>query len=817
MQALTLSQQIATVVVESASYISALPFPTAASCSQHVRKATSVVKAAKATPKMTSTVGSHSTIPIPECLRVAAEDNTLSLLTLHQAVTALEKNPKAVTVAHVESLLQQVKGQLNQIDRRLANTPSPLFSATRPAGALSGATMAWLRGKSPKGCIINDNLRGGCKVFPSTGAGRRQYSSFRFINHRKLQKLEAEAMANPNNAAAQAEFYKELLRIDDYVGIISRFESAKFASSEIALQYYAIALARTNQAEQIVPKILQRLQRQPLASESDAIINSIGQGLRRSNTIGLTENAATNGGAVAADAVAGMSAGAGNKGNPIYVVMDDSKTSKGYMLWRGLRWLGITVTYAFCILTFLSLVFENSGLLKPAPSQTEFEPSNENNVKFSDVQGVDESKQELEEVVEFLKDPNKYNQLGGKLPKGVLLTGPPGTGKTMLARAVAGEAGVPFFFMSGSEFDEMYVGVGARRVRELFAAARSRAPSIVFIDELDAIGARRNPKDQTYMKQTLNQLLVELDGFSQTEGVIIIAATNFPELLDKALVRPGRFDRHVNVPLPDVRGRIQILKHHLKNIHTSPAVDISVIARGTPGFSGADLANLVNQAAIQASREGVSEVGIKQFEHAKDKILMGVERRSQVVTMESKKLTAYHEGGHALVALYTPGAMPLHKATIMPRGNALGVTVQLPDMDKDSFTRNEYLAQLDVAMGGRVAEEMIFGAENVTSGCSSDIVHATKVAKMMVTQYGMSDKVGPVAHSEEDMMVLSTPTKQLIEAETKTLIESAQARAALLLKTHKEELHRLAKALIEYETLTQEEIRRAIEGKPIVR
>ncbi|KAG0254808.1 hypothetical protein BG011_005514 [Mortierella polycephala] len=815
------SSQIATVVVESASYINALPFPTAASCSQHVRKATSVVKTAKTAPKMTSTVGSHSAIPIPECLKVAAGENTLSLLTLHQAVAALEKNPKAVTVAHVESLLQQVKGQLNQINRRHANTSSPLFSATHPAGPLSGAMMTWLRGGQNAASRFSyrsssmPSVNG--KVFPSTGASRRQYSSFRYINHRKLQKLETEAMANPNNAAAQAEFYKELLRIDDYAGIISRFESAKFASSEASLQYYAIALARTNQAEQIVPKILQRLQRQPLATESEAIINSIGQGLRRSNTIGLTENAAANGGAIAAEAAASMGAGAGNKGNPIYVAMDDSKASKGYMLWRGLRWLGITVTYAFCILTFLSLLFENSGLLKPAPSQTEFEPSADNNVKFSDVQGVDDSKQELEEVVEFLRDPNKYNQLGGKLPKGVLLTGPPGTGKTMLARAVAGEAGVPFFFMSGSEFDEMYVGVGARRVRELFAAARSRAPSIVFIDELDAIGARRNPKDQTYMKQTLNQLLVELDGFSQTEGVIIIAATNFPELLDKALVRPGRFDRHVNVPLPDVRGRMQILKHHLKNIHTSPAVDISIIARGTPGFSGADLANLINQAAIQASREGVSEVGTKQFEHAKDKILMGVERRSQVVTMESKKLTAYHEGGHALVALYTPGAMPLHKATIMPRGNALGVTVQLPDMDKDSFTRKEYLAQLDVAMGGRVAEEMIFGGENVTSGCSSDIVHATRVAKMMVTQYGMSDKVGPVAHTDEDMMVLSTPTKQLIESETKTLIEAAQARAALLLKTHKEELHRLAKALIEYETLTQEEIRRAIEGKPIVR
>ncbi|KAF9145796.1 hypothetical protein BGX30_006852 [Mortierella sp. GBA39] len=816
MQALSLSQQIAAVVVESSAFLSSLPFPA-----QHVRKASSMVQASTARTSANSaaaaaaTNGAHRWVHVPECLKVAAsEGNVLSLSTLHQAVAALEKQPgAAVTSAHVESLLHKVKGQLGQARSRHLAPSIPATVAPRSTMSINNPTAAWFRGRRLQSASGVSTVNSQSFVRQTTGTGSRQYSSFRYINHRKLQKLETEAMTNPNNAAAQTEFYKELLRVDDYSGIISRFESGKFASSEASLQYYAVALARTNQAEQIVPKIMQRLQRQPLATESEALINTVGQGVRRANPMALSENAATNGSAFVAESLAG----AGNKGNPIYVVMDDSKTSKGYMLWRGLRWLGITVTYAFCILTFLSLVFENSGLLKPAPSQTEYEPSADNNVKFTDVQGVDESKQELEEVVEFLKDPNKYNQLGGKLPKGVLLTGPPGTGKTMLARAVAGEAGVPFFFMSGSEFDEMYVGVGARRVRELFAAARARAPSIVFIDELDAIGARRNPKDQTYMKQTLNQLLVELDGFSQTEGVIIIAATNFPELLDKALVRPGRFDRHVNVPLPDVRGRMQILKHHLKNINASSSVDISVIARGTPGFSGADLANLINQAAIQASREGVSEVGIKQFEHAKDKILMGVERRSQVVTMESKKLTAYHEGGHALVALFTPGAMPLHKATIMPRGNALGVTVQLPDMDKDSFTRKEYLAQLDVAMGGRVAEEMIFGGDNVTSGCSSDIVHATRVAKAMVTQFGMSDKVGPVAHSEEDMMVLSASTKQMIESETKSLLEAAQARATLLLKTHKEELHRLAKALVEYETLTQEEIRRAIEGKPIVR
>ncbi|KAF9583057.1 hypothetical protein BGW38_010336 [Lunasporangiospora selenospora] len=797
---------------------------------QHFQRANKVVTRNSISPKSAAAASTRHVhrSPIPECLRRAADTNVLSLSTLHEAVATLEKHPQAVTVEQVQSLLYRVKDQIHQIRSQqpaiatATNTAkqahSPLSSVNQTRASFQGEVavvpIRLIRSNLVRASSVSIINNRRFNRTPTECRQIRQYASFRYINHRKLHKLETDAMASPGNAAAQAEFYKELMRIDDYSGIITRFESGKFASSEACLQYYAIALARTNQAEQIVPKIMQRLQRQPVAAEAtEAAATSMGLGARRLNVLNGSEAMSASVGPAAAEAFGS----AGNKGNPIYVVMDDSKASKSYMLWRGLRWLGITVTYAFCILTFLSLVFENSGLLKPAPNQTEFEPSADNNVKFSDVQGVDESKQELEEVVEFLKDPNKYNQLGGKLPKGVLLTGPPGTGKTMLARAVAGEAGVPFFFMSGSEFDEMYVGVGARRVRELFAAARSRAPSIVFIDELDAIGARRNPKDQTYMKQTLNQLLVELDGFSQTEGVIIIAATNFPELLDKALVRPGRFDRHVNVPLPDVRGRMQILKHHLKSISTSPNVDISVIARGTPGFSGADLANLINQAAIQASREGVSEVAIKQFEYAKDKILMGVERRSQVVTMESKKLTAYHEGGHALVALYTPGAMPLHKATIMPRGSALGVTVQLPDMDKDSFTRKEYLAQLDVAMGGRVAEEMIFGAENVTSGCSSDIVHATKVARMMVTQYGMSDKVGPVAHQDEDMSVLSTQTKQLIESEVKSLVEAAQARAVLLLKTHKEELHRLAKALIEYETLTQEEIRRAIEGKPIVR
>ncbi|KAL1932037.1 hypothetical protein VTP01DRAFT_9093 [Rhizomucor pusillus] len=630
--------------------------------------------------------------------------------------------------------------------------------------------------------------------------------SFRFVNHRRLLKLEQEANLFSQDAKRQAALYREWMRAKNPQAVIARFERGNFNHNEECWQLYIAALAQTGQAESILPRIMQKLEA------------SLEAGGAKSETVLPTEVlqqlAARKGGRLATAEGVTLPQGAGSKDKPVYVIVEEAKK---YMVWRVLRWVGLTVTYAFCILTFLSLALENSGLLKTTTSQVEFEPSNQKIVRFDDVQGVDEAKHELEEIVQFLKNPQKFTELGGKLPKGVLLTGPPGTGKTMLARAVAGEAGVPFFFMSGSEFDEMYVGVGARRVRELFAAARAKAPSIVFIDEIDAIGSKRNPKDQSYMRQTLNQLLVDLDGFSQTEGVIFIAATNFPELLDKALVRPGRFDRHVNVPLPDVRGRIEILKHHMKEIQVESSVDVSVIARGTPGFSGADLANLVNIAAIRASREGCKEVTLNHMEFAKDKILMGAERRSAVITDESKRLTAYHEGGHALVAYYTPGAMPLHKATIMPRGSALGVTVQLPEMDKDSYTKREFTAMIDVCMGGRVAEEMVFGVDNVTSGAHSDIVKATDVAKKMVRYYGMSDEVGPIAHDDEDMQLLSAHTKQLIETEIKKLVDSSEKRARELLNNHREELDRLANALIEYETLSYQEIVDILAGKPISR
>ena len=452
-------------------------------------------------------------------------------------------------------------------------------------------------------------------------------------------------------------------------------------------------------------------------------------------------------------------------------------------------------------------------------------------VTFEDVAGIDEAKGELEEIVDFLKDPQKFQRLGGKIPKGCLLVGPPGTGKTLLARAIAGEANVPFFTISGSDFVEMFVGVGASRVRDMFEQAKKNAPCIVFIDEIDAVGRHRGAGlggGNDEREQTLNQLLVEMDGFESNEGVILIAATNRPDVLDPALLRPGRFDRQVVVPNPDIGGREKILKVHMRKVPLAPDVDPRVLARGTPGFSGADLANLVNEAALRAARVGKRLVTMADFEYAKDKVLMGTERRSMAMTDEEKKLTAYHEAGHALVAMHVPKSDPLHKVTIIPRGRALGVTMQLPERDHLSHTKLFLESRLAILFGGRLAEEIIFGPENVTTGAASDIQVATQMARGMITAYGMSDKLGRVRYQANEQEVflghavtqtqnVSEATAQIIDQEVRRLIEEAEGQARKILTDHHDDLHTLAKALLEYETLSNDEIGKVLRGDRIVR
>uniref|UniRef100_A0A9J8CBR0 ATP-dependent zinc metalloprotease YME1L1 n=1 Tax=Cyprinus carpio carpio TaxID=630221 RepID=A0A9J8CBR0_CYPCA len=442
------------------------------------------------------------------------------------------------------------------------------------------------------------------------------------------------------------------------------------------------------------------------------------------------------------------------------------------------------------------------------------DPIQMKNVTFEHVKGVEEAKNELQDVVEFLRTPQKFTVLGGKLPKGILLVGPPGTGKTLLARAVAGEADVPFYYASGSEFDEMFVGVGASRIRNLFKEAKASAPCVIFIDELDSVGGKRIESPMhPYSRQTINQLLAEMDGFNPNEGVIVIGATNFAEALDNALVRPGRFDMQVTVPRPDVKGRTEILEWYLKKIKVDSAVDAEIIARGTVGFSGAGLENLVNQAALKAAGDGKDLVTMKELEFAKDKILMGPERRSVEIDKRNKMITAYHESGHAIVAYYTKDAMPINKATIMPRGPSLGHVSLLPESDRWSETRAQLLAQMDVSMGGRVAEELVFGNDHITTGASSDFDGATKIAQMMVTHFGMSDKLGVMTYN--DLTNHSPETQAAVEQEVRVLLQNSYERAKTLLKTYSKEHKLLASALLTYETLNAKEIQMILEGKSL--
>ena len=448
-------------------------------------------------------------------------------------------------------------------------------------------------------------------------------------------------------------------------------------------------------------------------------------------------------------------------------------------------------------------------------------------VTFDDVAGIDEAKEELEEIVEFLRNPQKFSRLGGKIPKGALLEGPPGTGKTLLARAIAGEAGVPFFTISGSDFVEMFVGVGASRVRDMFEQAKKNAPCIVFIDEIDAVGRNRGSGyggGNDEREQTLNQLLVEMDGFESNEGVIIIAATNRKDVLDPALLRPGRFDRQVSVGNPDIKGREKILGVHARKTPLGPDVDLRIIARGTPGFSGADLANLVNEAALGAARVGRRFVAMVDFEQAKDKIMMGAERRSMVLTQEQKEKTAYHEAGHAIVGIHLPKCDPVYKATIIPRGGALGMVMSLPEMDKLQMFKDEAEQKIAMTMAGKAAEILKYGPDEVSSGPMGDIMQASQLARGMVMRMGMSDKVGNIDYSEAAAgyqanggvggFSVSAATKELIENEVKRIIDEGYQRAADILTEHEEEFERLAQGLLEYETLTGEEIKRVIRGEP---
>ncbi|PWJ22514.1 ATP-dependent zinc metalloprotease FtsH [Jannaschia seohaensis] len=507
----------------------------------------------------------------------------------------------------------------------------------------------------------------------------------------------------------------------------------------------------------------------------------------------------------------------------------ESQEQSGFMSALGL-WL------PFLVLIGIWIFFMNrmqgggkGGAMGFGKSKAKLLTEKHGRVTFDDVAGIDEAKDDLEEIVEFLRNPQKFSRLGGKIPKGALLVGPPGTGKTLLARAVAGEAGVPFFTISGSDFVEMFVGVGASRVRDMFEQAKKNAPCIVFIDEIDAVGRSRGVGyggGNDEREQTLNQLLVEMDGFEANEGIIIVAATNRPDVLDPALLRPGRFDRQVQVPNPDIKGREKILGVHARKTPLGADVDLRIIARGTPGFSGADLANLVNEAALMAARIGRRVVTMEDFEMAKDKVMMGAERRSMVMTEDEKRLTAYHEAGHAIVGLNVPQHDPIHKATIIPRGRALGLVLSLPERDQLSVSWTKYTSKIAMAMGGRVAEELVFGKENVTSGAASDIQQVTKIARAMVTQFGYSDELGMVDYANEQQSYLgsyqgggnvSPATQKLIDEKVKELVHTGYETAKRILTEKRDDLERLAQGLLEYETLTGPEIMKVINGEPLKR
>ncbi|XP_076956885.1 ATP-dependent zinc metalloprotease FTSH 11, chloroplastic/mitochondrial-like [Bidens hawaiensis] len=622
---------------------------------------------------------------------------------------------------------------------------------------------------------------------------------------KRLEMLLAQADAEPQDAPKQTALLLELNKHSPE-SVIKRFDQREYAVDGKGVVEYIRALVATDAIADYLPDE---------QSGKPSSLSALLQELKERASGNLDESL--------------LSPGISER-QPLHVMMVDQKASNRsshfaqelistilFTVAVGLMW----VMGAAALQRYISGL---GGMGSPGVGSTSSYSSKdlnkeimpEKNIKtFKDVKGCDDAKQELEEVVEYLKNPGKFTRLGGKLPKGILLTGAPGTGKTLLAKAIAGEAGVPFFYRAGSEFEEMFVGVGARRVRSLFQAAKKKAPCIIFIDEIDAVGSTRK-QWEGHTKKTLHQLLVEMDGFEQNEGIILMAATNLPDILDPALTRPGRFDRHIVVTNPDVKGRQEILDLYLHDKPLAEDVDVHAVARGTPGFNGADLANLVNVAAIKAAVEGSDKLTAAQLEFAKDRIIMGTERKTMFLSEDSKKLTAYHESGHAIVALNTDGAHPIHKATIMPRGSALGMVTQLPSNDETSVSKKQLLARLDVCMGGRLAEEIIFGPDYVTTGASSDLQSATEIAQYMVSSYGMSDAIGPVYLKERPGSEMQTR----IDAEVVKLLKEAYARVKSLLKKHEKSLHVLANALLEHETLNAEEIKRVLgpycEGKSVL-
>lgn len=613
----------------------------------------------------------------------------------------------------------------------------------------------------------------------------------------QLKKLESLAASNPTNVDAQLQFMRALNASGEYNAVQTWYES--FLAKKTSTSSNPATLAEYQSAMQRMGKNIPEHISASLAKGAGNASRAIGA------TALQTGSTATNPLYVS---IPNSQAGNIGSGKPVGTV--------GPLIAK----LVGNIAVAFIVVSFLGVLLDDKGLRGPGSpfggSNTKIvqESSPEQNtISFDDVKGCDEAKEELEEVVEFLKNPSKFTRLGGTLPRGVLLMGPPGTGKTLLAKAVAGEAGVPFFYASGSQFEEMYVGVGAKRIRELFDAAKAKkSPCIIFIDEIDAVGGSRKLKDQSALKMTLNELLVQMDGFEKNSGIIVIGATNFSSSLDKALLRPGRFDKHVNVHVPDLKGRMEILQLYTRNKVLAPDVNLQTTARNTTGWSGAELYNLINTAALRAAVLDLQSISQETIEYARDKILMGAERK-MTQNVESAACTAYHEAGHALVALLTPGSPPIHKATILPRGRALGMVQYLPrgdgKEDSTSLKFKEMIAYIDMAMGGRVAEELIFGPENISSGAMNDIQQATSIARDMVTKYGFSSEVGVVNLVVQDGQegAASEATRAKVDTEVKKILDSAYERATKLLKDNASKHETLAEALIQYETLTGDEVK----------